>query len=203
MKLYGLPGACSLVDHIALQWVGKPFEYVAVGRDALKQAPFLAVSPMGAVPAIDDAGFTLTQNCAILEYLAEKNPEAKLLGGESLEARSEARRWLAFCNSDIHKTYSMIFGAARLVSEAAGQSELSKNASQRVREMYAIVDKHLAGRDWLSEGRSVADAYLYVTLRWANAKKIDISDMPNLQAHYNRMSADASVQAALAAEGLK
>ncbi len=203
MKLYGLPGACSLVDHIALQWVGKPFQYVAVGRDALKQAPFLAVSPMGAVPAIDDAGFTLTQNCAILEYLAEKNPEAKLLGGESLEARSEARRWLAFCNSDIHKTYSMIFGAARLVSEAAGQSELSKNASQRVREMYAIVDKHLAGRDWLSEGRSVADAYLYVTLRWANAKKIDISDMPNLQAHYNRMSADASVQAALAAEGLK
>jgi glutathione S-transferase len=203
MKLYGLPGACSLVDHIALQWVGKPFEYVAVGRDALKQAPFLAVSPMGAVPAIDDAGFTLTQNCAILEYLAEKNPEAKLLGGESLKARSEARRWLAFCNSDIHKTYSMIFGAARLVSEAAGQSELSKNASQRVREMYAIVEKHLAGRDWLSEGRSVADAYLYVTLRWANAKKIDISDMPNLQAHYNRMSADASVQAALAAEGLK
>ncbi len=203
MKLYGLPGACSLVDHIALQWVGKPFEYIAVGRDALKQAPFLAVSPMGAVPAIDDAGFTLTQNCAILEYLAEKNPEAKLLGGESLKARSEARRWLAFCNSDIHKTYSMIFGAARLVSEAAGQSELSKNASQRVREMYAIVDKHLAGRDWLSEGRSVADAYLYVTLRWANAKKIDISDMPNLQAHYNRMSADASVQAALAAEGLK
>ncbi len=203
MKLYGLPGACSLVDHIALQWIGKPFEYVAVGRDALKQAPFLAVSPMGAVPAIDDAGFTLTQNCAILEYLAEKNPEAKLLGGESLKARSEARRWLAFCNSDIHKTYSMIFGAARLVSEAAGQSELSKNASQRVREMYAIVDKHLAGRDWLSEGRSVADAYLYVTLRWANAKKIDISDMPNLQAHYNRMSADASVQAALAAEDLK
>lgn len=203
MKLYGLPGACSLVDHIALQWVGKPFEYVAVGRDALKQAPFLAVSPMGAVPAIDDGGFTLTQNCAILEYLAEKNPEAKLLGGESLQARSEARRWLAFCNSDIHKTYSMIFGAARLVSEAASQSELSKNASQRVREMYAIVDKHLAGRDWLSDGRSVADAYLYVTLRWANAKKIDISDMPNLQAHYNRMSADASVQAALAAEGLK
>lgn len=203
MKLYGLPGACSLVDHIALQWVGKPFEYVAVGRDALKQAPFLAVSPMGAVPAIDDGGFTLTQNCAILEYLAEKNPEAKLLGGESLKARSEARRWLAFCNSDIHKTYSMIFGAARLVSEAASQSELSKNASQRVREMYAIVDKHLAGRDWLSDGRSVADAYLYVTLRWANAKKIDLSDMPNLQAHYNRMSADASVQAALAAEGLK
>jgi glutathione S-transferase len=202
MKLYGLPGACSLVDHIALQWVGKPFEYVAVGRDALKQALFLAVSPMGAVPAIDDEGFTLTQNCAILEYLAEKNPEAHLLGGDSLKARSEARRWLAFCNSDIHKTYSMIFGAARLLNDAAGQAELSGNASQRVRDMYGIIDKHLAGRDWLSEGRSVADAYLYVTLRWASAKKIDIADMPNIQAHFKRMSADPAVQAALSAEGL-
>ena len=203
MKLYGLPGACSLVDHIALNWIGKPFEYIPVSREGLKIPPFINISPLGAVPAIDDDGFTLTQNIAILEYLAEKNPEAKLFGGDSLKARSEARRWLGLCNSDIHKTYTMIFGAARLVSEAAGQSELSKNASQRVRDMYAIVDKHLAGRDWLSEGRSVADAYLYVTLRWANAKKIDISDMPNLQAHYNRMSADASVQAALAAEGLK
>jgi glutathione S-transferase len=203
MKLYGLPGACSLVDHIALQWVGKPFEYVAIGRDALKQAPFLAVSPMGAVPAIDDGGFTLTQNCAILEYLAEKNPEAHLLGGDSLKVRSEARRWLAFCNSDIHKTYSMIFGAARLLNDAAGQAELSGNASQRLRDMYGIIDKHLSGRDWLSEGRSVADAYLYVTLRWASAKKIDIADMPNIQAHFKRMSADPAVQAALAAEGLK
>jgi glutathione S-transferase len=157
---------------------------------------------MGAVPAIDDEGFTLTQNCAILEYLAEKNPEAHLLGGDSLKARSEARRWLAFCNSDIHKTYSMIFGAARLLNDAAGQAELSGNASQRVRDMYGIIDKHLAGRDWLSEGRSVADAYLYVTLRWASAKKIDLADMPNIQAHFKRMSADPAVQAALSAEGL-
>ena len=81
MKLYGLPGACSLVDHIALNWIGKPFEYIPVSREGLKVAPFINISPLGAVPAIDDDGFTLTQNIAILEYLAEKNPEAKLFGG--------------------------------------------------------------------------------------------------------------------------
>ena len=159
MKLYGLPGACSLVDHIALNWIGKPFEYIPVAREALKVAPFTDISPLGAVPAIDDDGFTLTQNIAILEYLAEKHPEAKLLGGDSLKARSEARLWLGLCNSDIHKTFTMIFGAARLMAEKPAQDELAASASKRVRDLYSVADKHLADRDWLSDGRSVADAY--------------------------------------------
>ena len=203
MKLYGLPGACSLVDHIALQWVGKPFEYISVARDALKVAPYINISPLGAVPAIDDAGFTLTQNIAILEYLAEKNPEAKLLGGDSLKARSEARRWLGLLNSDVHKTFSMIFGAARLVADKPAQDELAASASARVRDMYIVADKHLAGRNWLSDGRSVADAYLYVTTRWAKAKNVDLSGMPNLESHFQRMNADPAVKAALATEGLQ
>lgn len=203
MKLYGLPGACSLVDHIALNWIGKPFEYISVARDALKVAPYINISPLGAVPAIDDDGFTLTQNIAILEYLAEKNPESKLFGGDSLKARSEARRWLALCNSDIHKTYTMIFGAARLMAEKPAQDELAAGAINRVRDLYAVADKHLAGRNWLSDGRSVADAYLYVTTRWAKAKNVDLTGMPNLEAHFQRMSSDPAVQAALGAEGLK
>jgi glutathione S-transferase len=202
MKLYGLPGACSLVDHIALNWIGKPFEYTPVAREALKVAPFTDISPLGAVPAIDDDGFTLTQNIAILEYLAEKHPEAKLLGGDSLKARSEARLWLGLCNSDVHKTFTMIFGAARLMAEKPAQDELAASASKRVRELYAVADKHLAGRDWLSDGRSVADAYLYVTTRWAKAKNIDLSGMPNIETHFQRMSADPAVAAALKTEGL-
>jgi glutathione S-transferase len=202
MKLYGLPGACSLVDHIALNWIGKPFEYIPVAREALKVAPFTDISPLGAVPAIDDDGFTLTQNIAILEYLAEKHPEAKLLGGDSLKARSEARLWLGLCNSDVHKTFTMIFGAARLMAEKPAQDELAASASKRVRDLYAVADKHLDSRDWLSDGRSVADAYLYVTTRWAKAKNIDLSGMQNIEAHFQRMSADPAVAAALKTEGL-
>ena len=97
----------------------------------------------------------------------------------------------------------MIFGAARLVAEKPAQDELAASASARVRDMYVVADKHLAGRNWLSDGRSVADAYLYVTTRWAKGKNIDLSGMPNLEAHFQRMNADPAVQAALAAEGLK
>ena len=185
MKLYGLPGACSLVDHITLEWTGKPYEYEIVARDGLKKPPFTDINPMGAVPALVDGDIALTQNVAILEYIAEQYPEAKLL------------------NSDLHKTFSMLFGAARMVSTEAGQEELRKNATDRIKEMFALINKRLEGREWLGEARSVADAYLYVILRWAGAFKMDLSAFPNIQAHFARMQADKGVQAALAAEGLK
>ena len=203
MKLYGLPGACSLVDHITLQWTGQPFEYEMVPRTGLKTAPFTDINPMGAVPVLVDGDVALTQNVAILEYIAEKYPQANVHGGTTARARAEARRWLALLNSDVHKTFSMLFGAARMVSTEAGQEELRKTASDRIKEMFTLINKRLEGREWLGEGRSVADAYLYVILRWAGAFKMDLSEFPNLQAHFARMQADKGVQAALAAEGLK
>lgn len=202
MKLYGLPGACSLVDHIALQWTGQPFTYEAVARNALKEAPYLEISPLGAVPAIDDNGVCLTQNIAILEYISEKFPQAKLMGGDSLATRSETRRWLGFLNSDLHKTFSLIFGAPRFVEGEAAQASLIANANTRLKELFAVVDNRLNGRDWLADGRSVADAYLYVVTRWAKAKNVDIGNFKNLQMHFDRMSKDPGVQQALKAEGL-
>ncbi|MCC7228343.1 MAG: glutathione S-transferase N-terminal domain-containing protein [Burkholderiaceae bacterium] len=203
MKLYGLPGACSLVDHITLQWTGQPFEYEIVPRAGLKTAPFTDINPMGAVPVLVDGDVTLTQNVAILEYIAEQYPQANVHGGTTARARAEARRWLALLNSDVHKTFSMLFGATRMVSTEAAQDELRKTASDRIKEMFALINKRLEGREWLGEARSVADAYLYVILRWAGAFKMDLSAFPNLQAHFARMQADKGVQAALAAEGLK
>lgn len=74
MKLYYMPGACSLASHIVLEWIGKPYTTHKLSRDELKGAEFLKVNPLGAVPALDDDGFILTQNVAILEYLAEQAP---------------------------------------------------------------------------------------------------------------------------------
>ena len=69
MKLYYMPGACSLADHIALEWTGAKYEAQAVSRDALKQTEFLALNPQGSVPCLVDDDFVLTQNVAILFYL--------------------------------------------------------------------------------------------------------------------------------------
>ena len=204
MKLYYMPGACSLASHIVLEWIAKPYETQAVARDALKQPEFLKINPMGAVPAFTDGDLTLTQNASILEYLAEQAPQLKLLGDGSAQSRAEVRRWLGFINSDLHRTFSLVFGPQRFVSSEAAQEELRKSASGMLRNMFGILNTQLAGKPYLAGAApSIADAYLYVVLRWANAKNIDLSGQDNLTAFSQRMDADKAVQAALKAEGLE
>ncbi|MGY6272293.1 glutathione S-transferase family protein [Achromobacter denitrificans] len=203
MKLYYMPGACSLASHIVLEWIGEPYEAHKLSRDELKGPEFLKVNPLGAVPALSDGDWTITQNAAILEYLAEQAPQAKLLGDGSARSRAEVRRWLGFINSDVHKTFSMIFGAQRFLSDEGPQKELAASASRLLTRLFAQLDAQLAGKPYLAgDAPSIADAYLYVVLRWARGKEIDLSGQDNLAAFFKRMEADAAVQAALKAEGL-
>lgn len=104
MKLYCLPGACSLADHIVLEWIGKPYEISVVPRDQLKTG-YLKINPNGAVPALEVDGWVLTQNSAILNYLADENPESGLGGDGSAKSRAEINRWLAFVNADVHPAF--------------------------------------------------------------------------------------------------
>lgn len=203
MKLYYMPGACSLASHIVLEWVGQPYETHQLSREALKGPEFLKVNPLGAVPALTDGDWTLTQNVAILEYIAEQAPQSKLLGDGSARSRAEVRRWLGFVNSDIHKTFSMIFGASRFLGDEGAQKELAGSASKLLTKLFSQIDAQLAGKSYLAgDAPSIADAYLYVVLRWARAKEVDLAGQDNLAAFQKRMEADKGVQAALKAEGL-
>lgn len=203
MKLYYMPGACSLASHIVLEWVGKPYETHKLSREALKGPDFLKVNPLGAVPALVDGDWAVTQNVAILEYIAEQAPQGKLLGDGTARSRAEVRRWLGFINSDIHKTFSLIFGASRFLGDEGAQKELAGSASKLLTKLFSQLDTQLAGKPYLAgDAPSIADAYLYVVLRWAHAKDVDLSGQDNLAAFFKRMEADKGVQAALKAEGL-
>jgi len=203
MKLYGLPGTCSLTVHIALNWVGQPFEFEAVTRESIKQPPYLKLNPVGSVPVLVDGDVVLTQNVSILEYLSEKFPAARLFGEPSLFGRAEARRWLAFCNSDLHRTFHFLFAAQKYLDDPVAQESLKKSIKHRVLELLKVVDDHLKNREWLANGKSVADAYLYVITLWCKQKDVDISAFSNLQAWTHRMAADPGVKAAVKAEGLQ
>lgn len=201
MKLYYLPSACSLATHIVLEWVGKPYETQVVGRDELKQAPFLSLNPLGAVPVLVDGDFTLTQSNAILEYLAELHPEAALMP-DNLREKAETRRWLGFCNADLHRTFSTIFAVGYYTDNADFQHQLISKTAAKLVQMLGVIDKQLEGRQWITGKRSIVDPYLYTILRWAHAKNVDIANMKNLQAFVVRMNADRGVIAALAAQGI-
>ena len=202
MKLYSKPGACSTADHIALQWTGQPFEVELLDKDTMKAPAYLAINPSGAVPAIVDGSFVLTQNAAIMGYIADSYPQAGLAGDGSPQQRAEANRWLAFVNSDLHPAFTPLFGPGRFIDDEGQYDAVRDAARKRLRGLFETANRQLADKPWLAGFRSYADPYFYITLRWAAGAKIDLSGLANLAAFKTRMEADSGVQAALKAEGL-
>lgn len=203
MKLYTKPGACSTADHIALQWTGAPYEFQVMDAKSLKEPAFLALNPAGSVPVAVDGDFVLTQNAAILGYIADTAPDAGLVGDGSPRQRAEAMRWIAFVNSDLHPAFKPLFGPGNYMRGSEHYDTVKDVARERVRKQFETADARLGETgNWLAGFRSGADAYLFVTLLWADKVGVDVSGLAHLAAFQQRMQADPAVQAVLKAEGL-
>lgn len=201
MKLYYTPGACSLSDHIALEWIGKPYEAVRVSREERKAPEYLRINPAGAVPALEDDGWVLTQNAAILNYLADSHPDAGLGGDGTPKSRAEVNRWLSFANSDVHPAFHPLFGLTGYLGEEGAQ-KTNDAARKKLRGLFERADKQLAGQEWIAGSRSIADPYLFVVTRWAKANDVDLSGLDHLEGFFRRMLADEGVRKAMKDEGL-
>lgn len=204
MNLYYMPGACSLATHIVLEWIGQPYEAVKVPRDQLKSPEFLAINPAGAVPAFADGdGWVLTQNAAIMAYLADTYPQAGLAGDGTARSRAEVNRWMGLLNADLHKAFVPIFAPAKYIADESQHDAVKDAARTNVRALLKCIDAHLADHRWLAnDQRSYVDPYLYVMLRWAKGVGVDLSGLDNLAGFSARMESDEAVRKALAAEGL-
>ncbi|MFC4313052.1 glutathione transferase GstA [Steroidobacter flavus] len=200
MKLYYLQGACSLASLISLIEVGAKFEPVAVDRKTRKVPDgrdYNAVNPKGYVPALElDDGEILTENTAVLPYIADLKPSANLAPPAGTLARFRLQEWLGYLNSELHKNFSTLFNP----SAPEAMKQIAKdNIARRV----AFIEDKLGDRPFLTgENFSVADAYLYVILSWREKLGVDISKFPKVTALYERVRARPSVQSARKAEGL-
>jgi len=202
MKLYYSPNTCASADHIVLEWIGKPYQTQRLSREERAMPAFKAINPAGAVPVLEVDGWVLTQNAAILNYLVDTNPEAKLGGDGSAKGRAEVNRWLAFVNSDVHPAFKPLFGATAYLEDPAAIEKTKENAKASLRTLFTRADAQLAGNDWITGTRSVADPYLYITLRWARATGVDLTGLDNLARFFARIEADPGVRKVLVEEGL-
>ena len=194
MKLYLAPSACSLADHIALHEAGFDFERVTVDLKAKRTADgrdYLQINPKGYVPALQfDDGQVLTENIAILSWVADQDPS---LAPSGPMGRYRLLEMLAFISTEIHKGFKPYFrpDASDAEKAAAGKSIVKRLA-------------FLAGLlkdDYLFGGRaSVADAYLFVMLLWAQKNGLTLPDP--LPAFVARMKSRPAVRLALEHEGL-
>jgi glutathione S-transferase len=201
MKLYYSPGACSLSPHIVAREAGLELELVKVefstkqtgdGRD------YWTINPKGYVPALElDGGEILTEGPAIVQYLADRRPDAGLVPAAGTLERYRVQELLGYINSELHKSYSPLFNPK-------STPEVRQEKQDYLRKRYGLVEKALAGKAYLSPGDrfGVADAYLFTVTNWARMVKLDLSDFPNLGAFQERVAARPAVRAAMTAEGL-
>jgi glutathione S-transferase len=202
MKLYTSPGACSMAAHIVLEWIGRPYTAQIVSKDERGSPAFRKLNPAGAVPVLEQDGWILTQNAAILNYLADTNPDAGLGGDGTPKGRAEVNRWLGFLNSDMHPAFKPLFGSTDYLGDPSMIEKSRDNARKLLRSLFVRVDRQLGDHEWLAGTRSIADPYLFVMVRWARGAKVDLSGLENLKKFAQRMRADPGVHKAMGAEGL-
>lgn len=196
MELYFSPLACSLASRIAMYEAGIPATYTRVDGKTKTTADgknFLEVNPRGQVPALRTGeGEVVTENVAVLEYLADQAPRVGL--APSGIERTRMRKWLGFVNSELHVS------SLGLMLSSKTSDATKADAAERAKKALTHVDRHLAGREWLTDQFTVADIYLAVVSNWTQALPIKIADYPNLEAHMKRVFARPAAAKAVAEE---
>jgi len=196
MDLYFSPMACSLAARIALYEAGADvdFHQVDAPTKTVDGGDYRAINPKGLVPALRTFdGEVLTENAAVLQYIADCFPRAQLAPAGGAE-RYRLQQWLSFVGTELHKAvFAPLLGR--------GSNDGAKAyARQLAVERFDFLDAHLAGRDWLIGGFSVADCYLAAVLNWAPFVRIDLARWPAVAAYRDRLAARPSVARAMAEE---
>lgn len=203
ITLYYWPGYCSLAGHIVLEWIGADYVLVRADQSFRGSDEYAPINPSRTVPAVlFEDGFALSQNVAILNYLAELYPEARLQGDGSARARARVNRWLSYIAADVHKTFSPLLHPDRILGDELTKEATLARARDQLRAHFTVFEQALGGRDWLVENqRSIADPYLYVLLRWARAARVELSGCVHLDRYYNRFRDDEVIRRILTQEG--
>ena len=195
MKLYYAPGACSLADHIAMHEAGLTFDRVKVDlktKVTEDGTPFGEINPKSYVPVVEfDDGKRLTENVAILSWVAQKAPSLAPSGDDG---HLRLLEMLAFISTEIHKG---VFAPLMTKASTEGARDWSR---QLVEKRFGVLETHLAGRPYLLDGFSVADAYLLAVLNWTEFAGLSLDGWPVLKAWRDAMRVRPSVAAAMATE---
>src|SRR5579871_4975632 len=199
MDLYFSPLACSMATRIALYEAGESATYLEVDpKTKVVQkdgSDFRQVNPLGLVSTLrTDDGTVLTENAAILQYVADRFPKAGLGSSSSLE-RSRLHQWLCFIGTELHKGLFVPLLDKKAPAEVKDYV-LSKNLSR-----LDFLENHLKGREFLLDHFTVADAYLVTVINWTMATPpIELAKWPTVKAYYERLRARPSIAKAMAEE---
>jgi glutathione S-transferase len=203
LTLFHMPGTCALASHIALEDVGA--DYVARRVDFRKaeqqSAEYLAVNPKGRVPALVTERGVLTETPAILAYLAQQFPQARLAPLQDPFAFAEHQAFAAYLCSTVHVAHAHRPRASRWADEPSSHEDMKRKTTGNMAASFQLIENKLFRGPWaMGTEYSYVDPYLFTLAGWLAGDGVDISDFPRVAEHHERMNERASVRKALADE---
>jgi len=197
MELYFAPLACSLATRIALYEAGAAARYTQAdthNKTLPDGSDFFAVNPMGQVPVLRlNDGSTLTENTAVLQYVAEQFPQAGLAPSAGPQ-RSQMQQWLGFIGTELHKAVFV-----PMLDEHASD-EVKRYSREKIPRRMQTLQAHLRGREFMLDEFSIVDAYLTTILNWASATQVDLKQWPVVYEYHQRMHQRPSIAKAFGEE---
>jgi glutathione S-transferase len=202
LKLYYAPLSCALASHIALEEAGAEYEAVRLDLAAGDQrAPaYLAINPKGRVPALVTERGILTETPAILAFIAQSHPRARLAPVDDPFAFARVQAFNSYLCSTVHVAHAHRARGYRWADDPAALAEMKRKVPQTVGDCFALIEGEMFEGPWvMGEAYTIADPYLFTLASWMPSDSVDPARFPKLQDHGRRMAERPAVKKVLAA----
>jgi len=201
LKLFHAWGSCSLAPMIALEEAGADYEVAVLStRDGdQRRAEYLAINPKGRVPALVTDRGVLTENPAILAWIAQAYPDARLAPLDDPWAFGQAQAFNSYLCATVHVAHAHKHRGYRWTDDKQAQAELTRKVPETMAACFQLIeDEMLMGPYVLGKAFSICDAYLFTLADWLEGDDVDPRQFPKVHEHRERVRVRPAVSKALA-----
>jgi glutathione S-transferase len=201
-KLYYGPGTCARASHIALEEAGAAYttERLDMKNNQQNSAEYLAINRKGRVPALITDHGTLTETPAILAFIAQSFPQAKLAPSDGF-AFAQAQSFNSYLCSTVHVAHAHKGRGTRWATEETSFADMKRKVPETMGACFALIESDMLKGPWvMGEQYTICDPYLYTIASWLEGDGVDLATLPKVADHYKRMSERPAVQKVLADE---
>jgi len=200
LKLYYSPGSCALASHIALEEAGANYEAIRLNfkNDDQKKPDYLKINPKARVPALVTDRGVLTETPALLIYIAQSFPAARLAPLDDPFALAKVQAFNSYLCSTVHVAHAHRMRGARWTDDAAAMETMKKKVPQTVGECFALIEREMFEGPWvMGNDYTVADGYLFTLTQWLGGDGVDINKTPKIAEHFRRVGERPAVRKAI------
>jgi glutathione S-transferase len=204
LKFYYAPHTCALASHIALEEAGAAYETVRLdfSKNEQGRSAYTEINPKARVPALATERGVLTETPAILAFIAQTYPEARLAPLDDPFAFGQIQAFNAYICATLHVAHAHRVRGYRWADEETSFADMRRVAPRAIGACFALIEATMFKGPWvMGDLYTISDPYLFTVAQWIESDGVDASRLPRIIDHRHRMSERPAVRRALAAEG--